>query len=127
MKALISVMSLAFVAMLACTGSAFAQNRERITGDGNTKKETRDVTGFSGLSVGGSAHVFLVQGSTESVVVEADANLLPYIVSEKEGGNLSIHFKRGYDLKSSKPINVYVTARDIDYMGISGGVVLDAS
>ncbi|SCC38753.1 Putative auto-transporter adhesin, head GIN domain [Chitinophaga costaii] len=116
-------MSLA-LALLLSAGVAIAQ--ERIAGNGDVKKEVRDVTGFSGIAVGGSAHVYLVQGNTESVQIEAESNLLPYIIADIDHHNLSIHFKRGYNLKNTKPINIYVTAKDIDFIGASGGVKLDA-
>ncbi len=121
---MISRLSLA-MALLLGAGAAFAQ--ERITGNGDVKKEVRDVTGFSGIAIGGSGHVYLVQGNTESVQIEAESNLLPYIVSDVEDHNLSIHYKKGYNLKTNKPINIYVTVKNIDYIGASGGVSVAAT
>lgn len=126
MKNKISILSMiAALLLLAFSNVSLAQGR--VDGNGDLKKESRDVSGFTGLEVGGSARVILVQGSTESVQIEAESNLLPIIVTNVENHNLSIHFKKGYNVHHNKPITVWVTVKDIDYIGASGGVSIDAT
>ncbi|WP_295117261.1 head GIN domain-containing protein [uncultured Chitinophaga sp.] len=100
--------------------SSFRQDNERVNGNGNIKKEVRDATNFNGISTSGNYKVYIKQGSTYSVQVEADENLLPYIVAEVDGNDLEIHVKKGYSINPSKPVNVYVTTKDLKELSASG-------
>ena len=51
-----------------------------IKGNGNVVKETREVSSFDGIKVGGAFNVYLSQSGTESLTIEADENLLPVIL-----------------------------------------------
>lgn len=52
--------------------------------------ETRPVTGFSRLLIEYPADVVIRQGQTESLVIEADDNLLSQLSSEVRGGQLRL-------------------------------------
>ena len=68
---------------------------ETIQGNGNLKKETRNASGYTGIELQGSMDVQVDYGSSNSIIVEADENLLPYIETEVENGNLKIRQKKG--------------------------------
>jgi hypothetical protein len=53
-----------------------------VEGDGNVVKESRAVEGFTALQAGSAFEVFLLQGEEESLTIEADQNLMQYIVTE---------------------------------------------
>lgn len=89
-----------------------------IKGDGNVVKQERSVSPFSGIEVGGAFHVFLTQGSSEALVVEADENLLDIIKTEVKGNTLSI--KTTKDISDSKALNIYVTFKDLKELDVSG-------
>ena len=95
-------------------------NVNGIHGNGNVKKEARKISSFNGVEVSGAFKVFLKQGTTEEIVVEADENILPAIRTEVYGSTLKIETK--------KPINhvtvlkVYVTFRNLDKINLSGAV-----
>ncbi len=46
------------------------------------KTESRDVPGFTRLALGTIGELTLVQGEEESLVIEAEDNILPLITSE---------------------------------------------
>ena len=50
-----------------------------VRGDGNVIKETRSVSSFNGIEISGAFDVYLKQGTTEEVIIEADDNILPLI------------------------------------------------
>ena len=59
-----------------------ACNDETIKGNGNVKSESRTAQNFDKISNGGSIDVEITQGTSESVTVLTDENLLPYIITE---------------------------------------------
>lgn len=93
---------------------------QSVRGNGNIIKQTREASGFSGVSVGGVYNVYLTQGSTESVIVEADENLLPYIETEVRGNTLEIRTRKNTNIKDHKEMNIYVSLKDFDHIH-SGG------
>lgn len=95
--------------MLTATNS----KAQEITGDGNVVKETRNIGSFSEITTEGVVNVFLSQGSTESVVIEADQNLIPYIITKSDGNKLVIRTKDKIEIEGSTKMNVYVTLKNI--------------
>jgi hypothetical protein len=91
-----------------------------IKGNGNLKTESRNVTGFSGVNVSGSTDVYVKQDSVFSVRVEAEENLLKYIITETKSNILYIHQEDGTSLSTSKPIKVYVSGPSFNNFGASG-------
>ena len=49
-----------------------------VTGSGKVATETRNVSGFTSVTLAGIGNVYLTQGETESVRIEAEDNLIPY-------------------------------------------------
>lgn len=92
---------------------------KRIKGNGNVTSESRDVDGFSRIKIRGGMTVELVHGAS-SVRVEADENLMRYIVTREEDGWLVIRTRDNVNLRSSKPIKVYVSADRISAVNIAG-------
>ncbi len=82
------------------SSTSYASGWETITGNGNLKKETRQASGYTGVSSAGSMNVEVAFGNSNSITVEADENLLPYIETTVENGNLIIKTKKGYNIKS---------------------------
>lgn len=84
-----------------------------IKGNGNEIKETRSAGSFDVIENDGVINVFLTQGETESIVVEAARNYLPFIVTEVKDNTLFISMKKGAKIEKSAKLNVYVTFRDL--------------
>lgn len=98
-------------------------NGDRVRGNGNIKTESRSVQAFNGVDAGGNIEVFVKQDSTRSVRIEADENLMEYIIVMIEGDDLLIEPKSGYNLSGSKDIKVYVSApafKKFEASGASG-------
>jgi hypothetical protein len=89
------------------------------------KIEDRHLSGFHAVDVGGPFDVKLTQGSTESVRVEAPADLMSHITTEVSDGVLKIYNKHNDmfhwgDLFHHKKVLVYVTAKDVNSIVVSG-------
>lgn len=100
--------------------NASAQPWETVKGDGQIKKETRQVSAFTSLFSGGAMNVQIAYGNSNSISVEADANLLPFIETSVENGRLTIKSTKNKNLKPSSKITVYVSMTKITGLQLSG-------
>ena len=99
--------------MLLLTSCTFA-----IDGSGKIAAETRTVEKFSGVELKSSANVYITQGETQEIKIEADDNLLQYITTEVKNNELIIDCKE--NINSHEPINIYITSKDICLLELSG-------
>ncbi len=93
-------------------------SREKVRGNGDVTTESRDVRSFDGITVCCNLKVEVRQGS-QSVKVEAESNILPYIKTNVIGGRLEVGFKDKVNIKSNEPIVVYVSVPQLEYIGAS--------
>jgi len=96
-----------------------------VRGSGVVASETRSVSGFDRIVVTGSADVDVSFGDTESVVVEAEDNLLPLIETEVNGRTLEIGFKLNTSVNPTRPIHVAVTMKSLTGAIITGSGSID--
>jgi len=79
-------------------------------GNGVAARDQRAIANLAALSVSGSLPVEVRVGPAPSLVVEADSNLLPLIVTETRGDTLHIYSEKS--LRSKTPLRiVYATPR----------------
>jgi len=109
---------LLFLLLTTTTLSTFAQ--ERIVGDGNLKKETRDVGSFTGVLLSGNANVDLTYGDSKNITVEADANILPYVETTVENGNLVVKMRNKTSINTKNKIVVHASLRQVAKLRVSG-------
>ncbi len=91
-----------------------------VKGDGNVVKEDRDVSGFTSLEVSGAFHVYLYQGKSEALTIEADKNLMQYIKTEVKGDRLEIYTDE--NINKATKLNIYLTFEELEMIDISGAV-----
>jgi Putative auto-transporter adhesin, head GIN domain len=89
------------------------------------KTEDRHLSGFNTVDLAGSFDVYITQGSTESVKVEAPDEVIDHIITEVNNGVLKIynkndHFHWGDLFGSHKKIAIYVVAKDLNSINVSG-------
>ena len=100
--------------------NAYAAGWETITGNGNLKKETRNASGYIGVSAAGSMNIQIAYGNSNSISIEADENLLSYIETSVENGILIIKTKKGYNLKTKNKMMVDVSFTKLTVVKLSG-------
>ncbi len=93
-----------------------------IVGNGNIVEETREVKPFKAIDISGVFKVFLTQGDEESLVIEADDNLMQYIESYVSGGTLYLGTK-GFGIRSAT-IRAYITMKELREIEASGAVTI---
>lgn len=99
--------------------SSFIRYSE-ITGNGIVKQEDRKASPFKNISTSGTYKVVIRQGNEHTVKVEAEENLLPYIVTEISGSKLEIYTKKGERIRTTRPVTVYVTMKEVSGLESSG-------
>jgi hypothetical protein len=86
--------------------------------------QDRHLSGFSSVDVSGSFDVYITQGNTESVKVEADGDEMDKIITEVKSGVLHIYNKRtvggvSWDWGNKKRL-VRVVARNLNAVNLNG-------
>ena len=105
-------------ALLALLFIAAFSSCQKITGKGETVRTFRTVTGYTGIELSMDATVFYTQGSSYSLEIEAQENLVDYIETELSGNNLVIKERNGVDFGKHDPIRIYITAPDVSSLDI---------
>ncbi|MBN1387314.1 MAG: DUF2807 domain-containing protein [Bacteroidales bacterium] len=111
----LALIPLLCVATVAC---ADAQWGKRVTGNGNVEKEERKATEFTGVSTSSAIDVYLSQGNNHRIVVEADENLLEYIVTEVKDDVLRV-YPDDVSILRAERMRVYVTIKNVEYISTS--------
>ena len=92
--------------------------KKYVRGNGNVQKETRKVSSFDALDISSAFDVYLTQGNTESLVIEADENLLDVIKTEVRGGVLKIYVDA--NIRNSKTMKAYISFKMLSMIELSG-------
>jgi len=111
-------------ALMLGTAQTFAKPTP-VTKVYHLETQDRHLSGFSAVSVAGSFDVYIVQGNTESVKVEADDDVIDKIMTEVKGGVLKIYTKSNSGFNWSwggndKKRIVRVVAKDLNNISLAG-------
>jgi hypothetical protein len=115
-----------FLATVLVAGTCYAIAKPRPTVKSSASEIVdRHLSGFNAIDLAGPFDVRITQGSTESVKVQAPADVMDRILTEVNGGVLKIYTKHDYfnwgDLFGNhRKILVYVTIKDVNSINISG-------
>ncbi len=99
---------------------ATACNTRFIRGSGDVVSETREVSGFDGISLSGSGEVIVTQNGNQSLTIETDENVVEQIEARVENGELKIGVKSGFSILSTTRLIFYVEVDELKNVTISG-------
>ncbi|NLP56616.1 head GIN domain-containing protein [Lutibacter sp. B1] len=116
MKKLISL-----IVLLTITVTINAQFfNKKINGNGNITTETRKISNFDKISVGGSFHVELFKSNENTITIKGDENVLEFIVTEVENNKLKIYFEKGYNINTRKAVQITVPFKNLEEVALAG-------
>ncbi len=97
-----------------------------LTGSGNIISQVRHPGQVEGIKLSGSIDVEVIQGSESKVEVEADDNVMPFVVTIAEDGLLNVYLQhnRSYHNIHAK---VYVTTPAVDRLMVTGSGTISSS
>ncbi|MFO7997709.1 MAG: head GIN domain-containing protein [Bacteroidales bacterium] len=91
-----------------------------ISGSGTVISQSRAVSGFDEINVGGAFDLFIEIGPDWSVEVVADDNIIDRIETNTRGKALHIELERGTNIRRYKELKVFVTLPEIRHIRASG-------
>lgn len=94
-------------------------------GSGRMTTETRDVSGFTEVDLGGSGRVVIEVTGEESLTVEAEDNIIPLLRIEVRNGRLILG-SRG-NISPTREIVYTITAASLEAVEVSGSGSISAS
>jgi hypothetical protein len=99
---------------------------EGIPGSGRVIEETYQVSGFTGVELATVGNLRIEVGEKEELRIEAEDNLIEYFEIGVDGGKLKIGNRTGVSLRPTRPVNFYLTVKELDTIVISGSGNVDA-
>ena len=98
-----------------------------VRGSGNIVSETRDVSDFRKIQLDGAGTLTITQGETESLVIEADDNILSELTSNVVGSTLVLGIEEDWWQRAVIPtreINYTLTVINLSDITINGAADL---
>ncbi|GAB4040866.1 head GIN domain-containing protein [Spirosoma gilvum] len=88
-------------------------------------KKDRSVSGFTGLSVSSGIDLYLTQGNSEKVTLEAKGVDEDRVITEVKNGTLKLYIERkgfsGWNFGRNNYVKAYVTFKQLSNLHASGG------
>lgn len=103
------------MALSSCVISGWDQG---ISGNGDVETETRDLSGFTGVQISSGLDVWLSEGDSFEVTVEADENLHDVILTEINGDLLVVKTDH-VNIRNARSKKVHVTLPKLSELKIS--------
>ena len=94
----------------------------RVTGSGVVRSETRSLDEFDSISIQYPAEIFIRQGKSPSVTIEAEDNLLPQLGTDVSGSVLRFeNTERNWNdrVNPSKPVILTITVNELSEVRFS--------
>jgi hypothetical protein len=118
--------------VLALTASACSLHigGRGISGSGNVVTETRQVAGFDRVQLDGFGRLILTQGTSESLQIEAEDNLIERITTEVRGGTLYIGWKaQGWEnsVTPTEPVIFHLNVMFLRGLDVNGAAEIESA
>ncbi|MCF6180836.1 head GIN domain-containing protein [Lutibacter sp.] len=118
MKTITKITTLLVV--LIITTSCFMDGIMGIKGNRNVISESRNISSkFNEIDIQQGINLFLTQGNSTTLKVEADENIMDLLITKVENNQLKIYFKK--NVYKAKARNVYLTTNEISSIEASSG------
>jgi hypothetical protein len=93
---------------------------KRVKGNGNISSIEKSVSDFNQVEVSGAIDVHVSQGQSGPVRIEGDENLLSYIEVDQVGDKIEVRTKRGFNLRPTKKMKIYLSSPNYTKLDVSG-------
>ncbi len=93
---------------------------------GNVVSESRNVSGFEEVELQGVGNLSIEQTGSESLMVEAEEDVLPKLRTEVVNNRLILGPKANTSLQTTQPINYKLSVKDLQTLRVSGSGDIEA-
>lgn len=112
--------TLFFTCLIALSGcSGIVAGRQAVRGSGKVVSETRPVSGITAVGHSTIGDLTITLGDQETLTVEAEDNLLPYLETPVTNGTLTIRSKTEVSLLPTRPIRYHLTVKSLQSLANS--------
>ena len=118
-KALILPVLSLFIALTSFSGNTIKTSDK-------DKKEVREVSDFSEITISIAANVELRQGKECKLVLEGKEDILEKTKTKVRGDELIIESNKTFNFGWNDEIKIYITTKDIEKIGIAGSATINA-
>ena len=116
----ITVLITTYLVLLFTTTSCFVDGMTGIRGSRVVVSEDRNInSNFESIKVQQGINLYLTQGNSTEISVEADDNIIDLLMTEVNNNELKIYFEK--NVYKAKARNVYLTTNDISQIRASSG------
>lgn len=107
--------------------STWFKSETLVEGSGNLQTKTFATPGISKIEAWSIGTIIIIQDSNavESVTIEADDNIVPYVEVVQSGDVLQIGTQSGVSINTTLDLVCTVTVKDITKITLSGAVTMD--
>lgn len=112
------ILLVTIVGLSGCIGSGG-------TGSGNVINETKKVSGFDQVALDGTGTLNITQGNNESLIIEAEDNVIRHIKTSVKNNRLMISYDNSTPTPT-KPVIFHLNVKNLNYIDISGAAKLSA-
>lgn len=121
-KALISILSLVFL-LSACL---LPVNNITVRGSGTVVSETRAVKGIDRVDLASLGKLMIVQDEEEGLVVSAEENILPHLLTTVRGSTLEIRTEENVNVLPTRDVTYTLKVKNISSLSISSSGSINA-
>lgn len=121
-KALLSIISLVFL-LSACF---LPVNTVTLHGSGTIVSETRSLKSIDRVELAAPGELRLVQGEQEELVLSAEENILPHLITHVQGSTLRIYTEENYHLLPSRKVTYLLKVKNISSLSVSSSGSISA-
>jgi hypothetical protein len=111
-------LAIILIASLSMSACVFAQDTG-IEGSGVVVEETREISGVHSVRLTMDAHLTLTVGDTESLTFKGEDNLFAYVLSDVDGGVITIQSRPRIELDPTEPISFTMTVKQLDLIEVT--------
>lgn len=108
-----------------CRGFGFGCHGYGVRGSGNTKDETRNLSDFKEIEIGGAFDVEVICGEKPSIQLTGDDNILPLIKTEVDGSTLHIYTNK--NINPRRKLHLRIATESLERLDESGACDINVS
>lgn len=109
----------AITGLILITGLLLSEANAHVFG--NDKKENREVSPFSKISLAVPGQLYLTQGDEYKLEIEGDEDVLDDIETTVKNGRLRIKYDKPFRFSwNNKKVKIFVTTKEVEGLSVSG-------
>jgi hypothetical protein len=102
-----------------CDNTGTRWRHASVHGSGRVVTEGRDVEGFTAVKLSTIGKLYIEVGDAEDLRIEAEDNILECLETNVQGDMLRIRNRPNTNLRPTKPVEYYLTVRELDEISLS--------